>query len=186
MLAYMRALVLSIPMLLWATHARAQEDKLGYTGFVSIGPQLSVAFCCDEKATYGVGLEASYSRYRPRQFTHVGGFAVWQIFFPGSRGYHRLAAGGQAGWAAFGSELGLAYQSASPVTSGAVGVQVTPYLTAGLAWTGFRFTFPAATSVSGKGHALRVEWVLAAKLPIRADGDEYESSSSLGGGGGHH
>ena len=103
---------------------------------------------------------------------------MWQVFFPSSRGYHRVALGGQAGWTASGSELGLAYQSPSPVSSGSLGVQVTPYLAGIFAWTGFRFTFPGATSSDGKGHAMRVEWVLAGKLPIRVDGDEFKNDGS--------
>jgi hypothetical protein len=154
--------------------ARSASADVGYTGFLSVGPQLSVAFCCDDKNTYGVGLEASYSRWRESAYTHVGGFAAWQVFFPSSRGYHRVALGGQAGWTAFGSELGLAYQSPSPVTNGSLGVQVTPYLAGVFAWTGFRFTFPGASSTDGKSHGMRVEWVLAGKLPIRVDGDELK------------
>jgi hypothetical protein len=163
--------------ILFAAPARAQESKLGYTGFVGFGPQLSIAFCCDEHNTYGIGVEASYSRFRPKQWTSYGGFAQWQVFLPGSRGYHRFAAGAQAGWTAFGSELGLAAQTSSPVTHGGVGLQWTPYLSGGFVWTGFRFTFPGVSSVDGKSHGMRVEWVLTGKLPIRVDGDETSSKS---------
>jgi len=191
-LTAMRLLIptLAAAILFVATPARAE----GSTGFFGIGPQFAIAFCCDDKNTYGVGVEASYSRMRwnysesstpgkePSQFpgSYVGGFAVWQVFFPSSRGYHRLAAGGQAGWTAFGSELGLAYQSSSPVTNSSAGVQATPYLSAALAWTGFRFTFPGGSSTEGKSRGMRVEWVLGFKLPIRTDGDELQGGDGDG------
>jgi hypothetical protein len=163
---------------MWMIDTGSAAAQTGYTGFLSVGPEFSIAFCCDEETTYGVGGEVSYSRVDRDSWAYAGGFFDWMLFFPGSRGYHRLSAGAQAGWTAFGAAGGVAWQSASPVTESSWGVQFTPYLSGAFVWTGFRFTLPGACGAKGDRPGSRVEWLISLKLPIGVDG--YLPS---GGGG---
>ncbi len=133
--------------------AHAEEQH----AWLTLGATMSFRLCCDQPFAFGLGPAVNFNYWLPKKGGGpliLGAYGRYELVTTGD---HRPAIGGQVAVSFLGVEAG-------PVgTKDGITAAITPFVSAGLAWVGLRYT-PGGR----KDHPMSdIDFVFGAGMPLQ-------------------